>query len=335
MIDWMQKISGKGTQHNAELEELHQLRKEISRLKKKFAVTEAEEKAESDEEEENDIEENEKFDDEMEKKKSFLKNQDAREAVSAEVYGNFNKKADFKPKVVPKTPEQIKRIQEKVLQSFLFNQLDEKDLNTVINAMEENNFKEGEKVIRQGEKGDVLLLIEKGKLDCFKILKKDEEPTFIKTYLPGEAFGELALLYNAPRAATIIANENCLLWALDRETFNHIVKDAAMKKREKYEKFLRNIEILSNMDGYEITQICDALKREVFDSGDYIIRQNDVGDKFYILEEGEAIATKMMEDNKKEQLVLTYTQGGYFGELSLIKNELRAANVIAKVKKII
>jgi cAMP-dependent protein kinase regulator len=45
-------------------------------------------------------------------------------------------------------------------------------------------------------------------------------------------------LYNAPRAATIIANEECLLWRLDRETFNHIVKDAANKKRAKYEEFL-------------------------------------------------------------------------------------------------
>jgi CRP-like cAMP-binding protein len=41
-------------------------------------------------------------------------------------------------------------------------------------------------------------------------------------------FGELALLYNVPRAATITAIEKCVLWSLDRETFNNIVKDAAM-----------------------------------------------------------------------------------------------------------
>ena len=56
----------------------------------------------------------------------------------------------------------------------------------------------------------------------------ESEEKYLKTYEPGEAFGELALLYNAPRAATIKAKNNCTLWVLDRNTFNHIVKDASM-----------------------------------------------------------------------------------------------------------
>jgi len=51
----------------------------------------------------------------------------------------------------------------------------------------------------------------------------------IQTYIPGESFGELALLYNAPRAASIKAKTEAVLFALDRATFNNIVKDAAIK----------------------------------------------------------------------------------------------------------
>jgi cAMP-dependent protein kinase regulator len=65
-------------------------------------------------------------------------------------------------------------------------------------------------------------------LNCYKRFKKDDpEDTFLKVYHPGEAFGELALLYNAPRAATIIAKSDAILFSLDRECFNGIVKDAA------------------------------------------------------------------------------------------------------------
>lgn len=73
-------------------------------------------------------------------------------------------------------------------------------------------------------------MVESGKLKCTKVFAGNTEPTFLKDYVPGEAFGELALLYNAPRAATITASEESLLWGLDRKTFNHIVKDAAVRK---------------------------------------------------------------------------------------------------------
>lgn len=73
----------------------------------------------------------------------------------------------------------------------------------------------------------------------------------MKKYDEGDAFGELALLYNAPRAATITADTSCILWSLDRDTFIHIVKDASRKKREKYEKFLERVKILETLEPYE------------------------------------------------------------------------------------
>ena len=66
-------------------------------------------------------------------------------------------------------------------------------------------------------------------------------PFKVVTLGSGSLFGALALMYNAPRAATIQASENSKLFALNRETFNHVVKDAAMKKRNRYEAFLNKI----------------------------------------------------------------------------------------------
>lgn len=134
-------------------------------------------------------------------------------------------------------------------------------------------LRKGEYVIKQGDQGDVLYVVDSGQLDCFKKFKPDEEDKYLKTYVPGESFGELALLYNVPRAASIIAKEDCVLWQLDRETFNAIVKDSAMKKRQRYEEFLKSVTILSSMDSYERSKIADILKTIHHKKGDYVIRQ--------------------------------------------------------------
>ena len=151
----------------------------------------------------------------------------------------------------------------------------------------------------------------------------------MRTYEPGDAFGELALLYNAPRAASIRAQTPADLWALDRRTFNHTVKDSAQRKREKYEEFLKNVSILENMEAYERSKLSDAIQEQWYEDGDYVITEGQQGDIFYLIMSGKAIATKTLEPGKPAVQVYEYKEGDYFGERALLKNEPRAANVIA------
>ena len=176
----------------------------------------------------------------------------------------------------------------------MFQHLDKKDKDIVIDAMEEAKFSSGQNVITEGERGDVLYMVEIGQLSCTKVFPGNTEPTFLKKFGPGDAFGELALLYNAPRAATITADEDCALWSLDRMTFNQIVKGAQIKKMQKYEEFLASVEILKTMEPYERSKLSEAFKEEEYAAGDYIIKEGEEGNVFYILEEGEAYATKVL-----------------------------------------
>lgn len=325
MLDWLLNFSGQKASHqvNMEKQELQELRKELKKLKKKYTEHDKEMEVETDSEN-SENEDADEVDDLITINAKRLTNV-GRSSVSAEVYGKYYKKENFVPKIVNKTNDQKQRLANIVNKSFVFSNLEEKDLNTVLDAMEEKKFKLGESAINEGEKGDLLYVVEKGELDCTK-----KNLGYLKTYVEGESFGELALLYNAPRAATITPKTDCTLWALDRETFNHIVKDSAIKKREQYESFLKSMSILKDVNPYELSQICDALKTVNFNKGETIIKENDEGDKFFILVEGEAYAEK--EFKNKIEKVMNYLPGNYFGELALIKNEPRAASVIASTK---
>lgn len=195
--------------------------------------------------------------------------------------------------MIDKTEEQKKKIKEIINKSFMFAHLHENDKNTVIDAMQEMRYSRGDYVIRQGDDGDHLYIVESGLLDCTKKFGKETQDKYLLTYGPGEAFGELALLYNAKRAASIKAKTDAVVWGLDRETFNNIVKQAAINKRNRYEKFLSSIKILSDMEDYERAKIADALRPIHYDSDDFVIRQGEEGNSFFFIENGTAVALKV------------------------------------------
>ena len=144
------------------------------------------------------------------------------------------------------------------------------------------------------------------------------------------SFGELALLYNTPRAASIVAKQDSILYSLDRECFNHIVKDSAIKRRERYDAFLSKVDLLQELDQYERSKICDCLESQVYAPGSAIITEGDNGNTFYFIESGTAYATKKNAKGGQDR-VFDYKANDYFGELALLKDIPRQASIIAEV----
>lgn len=141
----------------------------------------------------------------------------------------------------------------------MFRNLAADEMEVIIDALIKKEFAPGVTVIKEGDPGSVAYLVGEGNLECFKIPEGQSEPQLVKTYEPGWAFGALALLYNAPRAASIVTKTECVLWELDRETFNHIVKDVIQCKREKYETFLSEVPILTTVNSYERAKLADCI----------------------------------------------------------------------------
>eukprot|EP00455_Lapot_gusevi_P044843 TRINITY_DN565_c0_g1_i7.p1 TRINITY_DN565_c0_g1~~TRINITY_DN565_c0_g1_i7.p1 ORF type:complete len:682 (-),score=261.92 TRINITY_DN565_c0_g1_i7:417-2462(-) len=250
-----------------------------------------------------------------------------RTAVSAEPVSVMSV-AHFQPIVHPKSEEQKADIRESIQDNILFQALDRQQLDMVVDAMFERRCSPDEAIITQGEQGDNFYIVSEGVCECF-VAGKGKPPVLVKTYRKGESFGELALMYNCPRAATVKAKTDVKLWAMDRMVFRQVLLETTASKRKRYEDFLENVSLLASLDRYERAKIADALTERVFEAGEYVLRQGERGDYFYIIEEGEAKATKSLRPGEEPIEVAQMAAGSYFGELALLNDAPRAANVIA------
>ena len=257
-----------------------------------------------------------------------------RTSVSAESMNPANSSSDnWTPPYSPKTDDQEARLRAAVSPNFLFSNLDEAQTKQVLGALKEKPIPAaGIKVIYQGDVGDYFYIVEEGHFDIYinKSGKYESTESGMGTKVtsigPGGSFGELALMYNAPRAATVVSSEPATLWALDRMTFRRIIMDSAFQRRQMYETFLSEVPLLETLTPYERSKIADALHTEKYPPGSTIIKQGDPGENFYILESGEV---EILQDGKPGP-INTLSKGAYFGELALLHNEPRLASVVSK-----
>lgn len=249
-----------------------------------------------------------------------------RKSVFAEAYNPEEDDGDDTAVVHPKTDEQRARLQERVQTCLLFRTLDVQQLAEVLDAMFEHKVKAEEMVIRQGDDGDYFYVIETGVYSA--LINTDAGPKKVFTYDNEGNFGELALLYNMPRAASIKAETAGSLWAMDRQTFRKIVLKSAFQKRKMYESFLENVPLLKHLERYERENIADALVSQAFGTGDKVVSQGDRANGMYFVESGTLIVLKGIDGDEKE--VNEVHPGEYFGELGLVHHMPRAATVAAR-----
>lgn len=153
-------------------------------------------------------------------------------------------------------------------------------------------------------------------------------PTKIGEYNHTGSFGELALMYNQPRSATIVATSDGVLWVMGRQTFRKLVLKHAFRKRKMYENFLRDVDILQALTDYERSNVADALIPVDYHKDDVVIKRGDAGDRMFFIEDGQCDIIINEHCRKRLQ------KGEYFGELALLTHEPRSATVVAASHKV-
>ncbi|EFX74447.1 hypothetical protein DAPPUDRAFT_108952 [Daphnia pulex] len=248
-----------------------------------------------------------------------------RKSVFAESYDPEGDDDEGEKVVHPKSDQQRHRLAEAVKNIFIFRSLDPDQVQDVLDAMFEKTVDSGDYVIRQGDDGDNFYVIDSGAFHIY--VATDTEPTkrLVGQYEGSGSFGELALMYNMPRAATVQAMSHGSLWAMDRTTFRRIILKTACKKRKMYETLLETVPMLRALTSYERMNVADALNPRTFEDGECIIRQGDAADGMYFVETG-TVRIAVAGENEIEVEVSRVTKGGYVGELALVTHRPRAAS---------
>lgn len=117
----------------------------------------------------------------------------------------------------------------------------------------------------------------------------------------GASFGELALLYNSPRAATVAATTSAQLWQLDRRTFRHIIAHSSAQQLSECKAALRRVPLLEALSEAEIGKVAAAVQLVTFRTGETIIKKGTVGAVFYIIKEGTVRCTNVGAGKKEQE----------------------------------
>ncbi|EGR27103.1 hypothetical protein IMG5_201250 [Ichthyophthirius multifiliis] len=205
-----------------------------------------------------------------------------------------------------KTPEDISIIKQNLKNHFVFSHLQEDQLDNLISKMFYCETQKDQYLIKEGDSASTFFILQQGKIE----LQIKQVPK--RQILPGEAFGELALLYNAPRSASCKAFEKCFMWAIDRNTFQFIVQDMINKQYDENRNFVEKHQFFQNLTVNQKDSVAAVLMNQHYQKGEFIVHENDQASSFYLIKKGEVNAIK------GEQFVRTLQCGDSFGEAALI-----------------
>ncbi|KAL0965298.1 hypothetical protein UPYG_G00279420 [Umbra pygmaea] len=216
-----------------------------------------------------------------------------------------------------KSQESRELIYRALLENDFMKHLEHEQILTMVDCMHPTRLAQGCCIVQEGELGSL------GKVEVSNRGKQ------LCTMHPGKVFGELAVLYNCTRPATVTALTDVTLWAIDRQCFQTIMVRAGVIKHSQYMEFLRSIPSIQSLPEDILSKVADVLEETHYSDCDYIIRQGATGDTFFIISEGQVKVTQQKSSNEEPEFLTTLSKGDWFGEQALKGEDVRTASVTA------
>ena len=165
--------------------------------------------------------------------------------------------------------DETRKILVEALSGFYFLQGGTKDskVDMVLRAMQREEFDAGVLLIQEGEPGSKLFIVESGELEVTINGEK------IRDMSKGTMLGELSLLYDAPRSATVQCKTKCVLWSLRREIFKQIQAISSSAVSIQRSRWLISSPDLAILSAIDLSRLVGTLQTQAYETSDLIYRE--------------------------------------------------------------
>lgn len=200
---------------------------------------------------------------------------------------------------------------------FLFNTMSKESVHGLIKEFKLYSFGPRKQVFSEGSEGQNFYIIHSGTVE---VLVEGVRKALINK---GGFFGEMALLHNSKRTATIRTIDKSMFWVLSREGFKAAIQTVSEAKQQENRNFIEKIPLFSRFTAAQKDSLLNLLVLHEFQSGQRIVREKENGDLLYIIKRGYVMVS--VEGIQKRKL----GPGDFFGEQALLYKTKRTASVDA------
>eukprot|EP01029_Cantina_marsupialis_P025695 TRINITY_DN680_c1_g2_i2.p1 TRINITY_DN680_c1_g2~~TRINITY_DN680_c1_g2_i2.p1 ORF type:complete len:876 (-),score=173.77 TRINITY_DN680_c1_g2_i2:194-2821(-) len=219
----------------------------------------------------------------------------------------------------------------------LFCLLPEEDLYRIANALSSITFNDGDVIIQEGDTGEEVYFIEDGKVQV-SIKDGDDEKVVIGNMHAGDYFGEIGLIQDRPRSATITAQGRVKCLYLYRQAFLHMfgplmfsLMMVEMRNRERMKRvgILKQVPFLSSLGDEALEGLSDHVQLESFPDKALLMEEGKPGDRMFIVIIGRVTVFNTDKKTNQVKILANLSQGSYVGEMAIILDRPRSASVAA------
>lgn len=264
-----------------------------------------------------------------------IENMKQKAVLSEEDIAELKREVDLNALYTEKTASEKARIADATKTSVMFSNITDEQRELIYGVMEPIAVKKGDWIIKQGAVGDRFYIIDEGTFEV-RILKEGEkddgtggsivhhyEGSISKHLHP--IFGELALMYSAPRSASVIARTDGVLFGLHRSAFRQVLTKGQGTRNELM-KTIAKIPLFQDLNDAEVTKLAVAFDEIAFGRGEHIVEQNNFGDSMFVITSGTCERVKVVKGSPESS---TLKVGDNFGDEVILDRQKYSDTVVS------